>query len=500
MLEKSNHYNRMQNKERLYFVIFFLSLFCILYCFFRYAHPVVPWDGDDWRTLGYKIVQARTPYPKVENFESERMFCSFIGTICGYLAAFIVYPIVGDYVLSIVIVNAFILAITISGSLFAVCRMIAYILNEKNVFFIISITSLFLLFAFCFLKTRSGSAYLYWQFNLCTIYFYSVPSYLASAFGIYLVLNEVYNEYEWHMNCKTSVLMGIWYLLNFSFLPAALFLATISIMILFLRYVNQRSFKSLLLGTWFYWIVLFGTIIKILFEFKRTFGRGYLKVQNNLLVRIYESFLCLVKIFGEMELTFLLLTAFFILMALLFFSKEHVNHSRNVKVVRCFFILSGSYLMLFVFFVLFGGISIEHLYREIPRLDTLYLLYFLMILLVVMSVAYILNNNRNFIVLIPIVLFFLLFRAVSPENSFSDSVYSDSTPKQKYEIMNAIVKEVQNQETRGKTGLVVHMPRLNHYNGGMSELLYYHNVTNREMSIIFEYEERDDIYFEDYIL
>lgn len=481
--------------RRVVLVVLFLVCVLVFYIFFRYVHPVVPWDGDDWTTLGSKVVRAKTPYPVIGNFESERMFCSLIGTFCGYLAAFVIYPILGDYVLSIVAVNAFVLALTITISLIGVYYLINRV-TKGNLGVILLGLGLYLLFAFVFLKTREGSAYLYWQYNLCTIYYYSVPSYLAGTLGIYIIIREVYRNEPWGLNLKTGLLVSAWYVLNFSFLPAALLLAAISVMLLLIRFIEERDLKSLFKKDWFYWMVLVGSAAKVFFEMKKNFGNGYLKMEGNLLQKIKNSFLCLMTIFSEMNPLFCLVAAFFVLVAIWIRIKRGTENKEFDKI---FVVLIGAFVLIFIFFVLFGAISLGHLYREIPRLDTLYVFYFLMILIATLSAVYVLNSSKRIIAAVPMLMVFMLFAAVSPRNSYSDSYYTDSTPAQRIEIMQKVVKEAQRRDVSGESGFVVHMPKLGHYSSGLPETMVYHNITSRKIPITFSYEDRADISFEDYI-
>lgn len=473
----------------------FVAVFVGLYIFFRYVHPVVPWDGDDWETLGVKLVRSKTPYPVNKNVGSVRMFCPLSGAFCGYLAAFVVYPILGDYVLSIVTVNAFVLALTITISLIGVYYLFNRIAKGSLNIVMLGL-GLYLLFAFLFLKTREGSAYLYWQFNLCTTYFYSVPSYLAGMFGIYIIIREVYKDEPWKLDLKTGLLIGAWYALNFSFLPAALLLAAISVMALLIRYIEQRNLKNLFINGWFFWMILVGSVVKVYFEIGKTFGSGYLKMEGSLLQKIKDSFLCLLKIFSEMNPLFCIAMGFFVLTAIWIRVKRGTE---SKEIDKTFLILTGAFVMLFMFFVLFGAISRSHLYKGIPRIDTLYVLYFLMILIAALSAVYVLKNNKHLLAAVPLLMVLMIFTVVSPRNGYSDSYYMDSTPAQRIEIMQKVVEEAQRRDVNGEPGFIVHMPRIGHYNGGLSEAMFYHNITNKKMPITFSYEDRIDISFEDYI-
>ena len=161
-----------RQKERWINIVSAVFFLIGIYVFFRYVHPVVPWDGDDWSTIGGYITGSDYGIPLLGNYE--RILPNVLGTIMGYIAAFVVYPWSGDYINALVIINSVVLTVSIFLSVMMIYRFIRYGLKAKQIHALLGV-AFFTAIGFLMFKTTNSSTYLYWQYNLCTIYYYSVP-------------------------------------------------------------------------------------------------------------------------------------------------------------------------------------------------------------------------------------------------------------------------------------------------------------------------------------
>ena len=224
-------------------ILLFLFLAFFLYVFFCYAHPVVPWDGDDWGTLGIYITYSRAGFPIRGDVESEKFLCSLLETLCGYIAAFVIYPLTGDYIRSFIIMNAVALSVSISITFVWIYRLL-FRLTQKRKITLLG-CGLFVIFAFSFYKTGKTmpSVYLYWQYNQCTTYYYSIPSYLATAFVLSMLLREIEGGACYNAQFQTGINLLFWYCLNFSFLPAAIFIAMFAFCMIAYYTIQRKTVK-----------------------------------------------------------------------------------------------------------------------------------------------------------------------------------------------------------------------------------------------------------------
>lgn len=479
-------------KDKKWKLVFFITLFCILYVFFRYVHPVVPWDGDDWRTIGTNLSCFEHGFPQfgLAHKESERIMCSLLGGFFGYLAAFFIYPITNDYVCSFVVIAAFCLAFSVTVVIYFVFELLA-IQNKKYVYLA---TIVFVVSGFIIFKNTYPSTYLFWQFNYCTIYYYSIPSYLASAFALYLISKYIKDDF-FGFDIKTGCLLILLYFLMFSFLPAGLLVAVISFSIVLMFFIKNKSLKHLLRRCWFHIVALILFGLKVFFELFSEFSSGYFSQPTDVLPRLKSSFEFIFLTFFNMNKLFILFAlSVLILTFAVCFKKEKNNDADNKKTMwkKTFLILLISILLVFCYFTFFGVISFDHLHKgNLPvRMDSMYVFYFLIIMLVVSCFVYVLSYIKQAVIVMPLIVAIMTVTMISPANHYSDSFYTDTTPTQRYTIMSKIVEEIKLKDAQGANNVVVHMPQYNHYGGpGMGYDLYLHNITNKHISIEFIYED-----------
>jgi len=90
-------------------IISAVFVFICISVFFVYIQPIVPFHEDDWGTLSawYESI-----LPVSSNNDPARVLPKFIGYIVGNISAYVVYPLLGDYIKSITVVTGIIVSIT----------------------------------------------------------------------------------------------------------------------------------------------------------------------------------------------------------------------------------------------------------------------------------------------------------------------------------------------------------------------------------------------------
>lgn len=477
--------------QKIFLISIYILLFAGLFVFFRYIHPIIPWDGDDWNTMASSIVRGGVAIPRISEPTSGQFFCSQLGTFFGYIAAFIVYPFVNDYITSIVIVNALVISVSIIILFICLYKMLMWYTNKCFLYAIIGLSAFFI-FSFLIFKTTHPSTYLFWQHNLCTIYYYSVPSYLASAFSIILITNELAEKsnFYFNFNFRLALLLMVWYCINFSFVPAALIIAvTAFCLILYVLKTKREKISSMLKNCWFYVLVLLGFFWKVIVDSYRTIGTGYISVSSNIVEDLKRAFSFLLSSFKSLHPIFAILLIILFLGSIITCFNAKKRNRIDIEYIRLMSILLAALLLIGLYFVLFGTMSFSHLkMQELPvRMDTLFVFYFLIILIAVVSLVYLVERWKLIFIAVPLSMMIMVHTVLSPEFEYSDGWYTDSTPTQKYEIMSQIVSASQECDKLGKEKIIVHMP-YKHYDRGMTKLLYFHNITNKVISIEFLYE------------
>lgn len=486
-----------KRKQNIAIFTFFVALFLIMFVFFRYVHPIVIWDGDDWYTSS-NIGSHQNGFPSfaLDNtgWLSERPFCHLWGAMAGYISAFLIYPFTEDYIMSFTITAAFNLSMAITITSIIIYKLLKLI-TQKLALCLVGVI-FFLLSSFIIFKIQEGSLYLYWSYNYCSVYYYLLPSCYCSSFALYLITRDIERPI-YPINAETSLLLLISYLLTFSYFPAALLLSAISACILLFYFLQKRDLIRLFRDFYFHFVILILGFINIFFNFYHEYGVGYFTPQGNFLQRISNASLFLLKsLFRTNKLFQIISILIIICFSFVFITNRKTNNRNTIK--KLLFYLLGMIFMAFTYLSLFGAISDKHLrYGVNVRTDTFYTFYFLIILLLTIFFIYVVDIKKQIIILVPLIIYAMSWVAINFRNSYSDSSYMDSTPQQRYEIMSAFIDELIRKDQQGEFSLTVHMPKYNHFAGyGYIANPYLHNVINHYFSIEWVYEDIEKVYFD----
>lgn len=86
-------------------------IFIAMFVFFSQVHPIVLFDGDDWNVIS----DARVGLPKWHGWNPIKILPETLFPICGYFAAYVVCPIIGDYLTAFTVTAALIVSLFIAA-------------------------------------------------------------------------------------------------------------------------------------------------------------------------------------------------------------------------------------------------------------------------------------------------------------------------------------------------------------------------------------------------
>lgn len=477
-------------------------IFCGIYIFFRYVHPVVPWDGDDWGTItAMSSFEYGIPRLGLKYSQSERFFAALLGTVAGYFAAFVVYPCTGDYVMSFVIVAAFSLSVIITAELAVIlCSLYHFTRNIRlsmvGVFFFL--IGAFLIFKGTAASPYGTSTYLYWQYNYCTTYYYSIPSYLALISVMLLLLRDLSSE-PFRVDIRSGLWLTVLYCLIFSFLPASFLLTVACSWIFLIHLLRERNLKKLMRENWICVCTIPLFVLKLSLEAYRIYSIGYFEAPTGLAERFAESFRFMIHTFADMNPLFLVVATISVLCAV--YSWRTASRTETDTVWFQMLRMSvGIFVLVWLFYLFFGVLDLGHLVRRnLPaRLDTLHICYFLFLWIITLCFTYALQKSRYMMFGTSFAVSLMAFSVLSPTFPYSGSHYIDTTAKQRYEIMSEVIQAAIEKDRAGENELIVHLPKYGHYeNGRMAYTLRLHHILDHDISIKFVYDNgRKEIAFE----
>lgn len=171
-------------KEKLISCFFFALIFVFLFVFFTVVHPLVPYDGDDWTYLSY----MRQAVPKWGAWNPTRVFAECFAPIIGFIAAFLVSPLIGDYIRSVTITTSIVMSAIITAYIWLFYRIVYH--KSGSNYIGLQVAAVFFLFHFLVFKSKpDGNQYMFWTANYCCLYYYLIPS-LMNCSLVLLLMDE----------------------------------------------------------------------------------------------------------------------------------------------------------------------------------------------------------------------------------------------------------------------------------------------------------------------
>lgn len=175
----------MMKRNTLFVPLFFTTVFVVFYVFFYVIHPLIPYNTDDWG-----IILWRSALPELPHYNPTRVMPGLLFPISGYIAAYVVYPMTGDYIGSFTIVNAFVVSVAITVYAYFFYRLMCVRFKRGNAEAIM-LTALFLLLHFVVYRIdKSSNLHLFYSNDVCQYYFYLIPHLAASCLVMSLMCKD----------------------------------------------------------------------------------------------------------------------------------------------------------------------------------------------------------------------------------------------------------------------------------------------------------------------
>ena len=239
-------------------------LFAAMFIFFSQVHPIVLFDGDDWNVIS----DARTGLPKWGGWNPIKILPETFFPICGYFAAYVVNPIVGDYLTAFTFTAALILSAFVTVYVFLFVLFAEKVLNlDKLAAKFFGIFFLLLHFAIFLKHNTQNNPYLFCTTDADCYFNYVLPNLLNAALILFAARVDVTKNFFGNMTPASATLFLAIYLGIFSNIFSSCTLA-IFIFVELISRVERGKFK---LGKFFvenktFFMIIIFWLISLLFE------------------------------------------------------------------------------------------------------------------------------------------------------------------------------------------------------------------------------------------
>ena len=477
-----------KNMEFIFFGVFFTGLFL----FFSYVHPLVPYDGDDWRYLS----EFRHAWPEWGSWNPSKVLPETVMPLCGYVSAYVFRSLLGDYILAITVCSALIVSIMIGIYLYSFYKLIDKRLEIPFTESLL-ITSLFLLFHFIFFSSNANNnTYLFYSLNLTCYFFYVLP-WLINAILVLYVLK--YDNFLTEVEItKSGILFLAFYLAVFSNIFHSVMLTAIIFVQLFICYLkecndnicNFECIKKFVLKYSGWFIVIAIWLVSLLFEANG--GRSHQIGQSLFTLPVKETVLVLGKLLKETSKTVLvmLLVVLCAAGALYWKSKgkdvaDGIFHAIVVKCTSC--------LLLILVYVILVSAKADAGYIGNAHVAVSFLFYLL--LAFCFSIAYIFQKHPRIMSLLPCICFIFIVYAFNSHRHFRESNISNIAPYKCVFVDKDLIRQITEADKEGKTEMVLLVPRGDqkdnwphplYMGSNLSRTLYTHGLISKNIKITIQ--------------
>ena len=485
---------KIRNEGTLAFSI--AAVFVLVFIFFTIAHPVVPYDCDDWRYLG----QFRRPLPEMDQWNPSRILPEVLTPLAGIFAAFIVRPIVGDYLRSLTItVGLFMAALTAVFCL--VLQRLFFRFSGSKIVSILSTLTIICLY-FAFFKTQIDSQYMLYSYNLNTIFAYTIPNLFNSILVIILMDYAARGISPDTVGIrKLTLLIIAFYFAIFSIMFAAAIIAVYCFYELLLSIIKKENLKNKL----YLIIILAGFFIycgfELLGERANSESGGttnYSFFSREFFAQLQMAFWIFVGLLRQINMAILSFTLVIIFSALVLFYLN-IGKDKEKPIIRCALISLAGFLSLFPALLLVGGkagpgyCSLTH---------TMYGIFFFYLLFAVISMIYIITKIKKAAIVLPIFLVLLFFEITNTNYPYIDQSYYSTdyfehrlTPQRKEALVSAWIEQIKTADRDGEGMVIIRIPEsltpdwpisLDWFPEVFSHTLRVHGIISREIPIYLE--------------
>jgi hypothetical protein len=493
----------------LFQVIGAVLVFAVIFHFFYLVHPLIPFDSDSWSQYSQYI----TTWPRMGEWNPARSLGGMLSGIAGLIGAYVIYPLHGDYVVSLLMSTA-LLAASFCAVLFVFLYKALFSFCKNNVVTLMAVL-FFFINIFAIFKSTKSNLHLLYATSLGTFLYYVVPNIFISILILYFLRLNVENksidiaEIGFY---KYGFLITLLYYAIFSvFYPAAL-LVIYCIFIICFQYIydscRERWNLSLVFNkkNTIWLLILLFFFLYMIFEFcgdRANFLRPTADIfSKKFFSSLSQSAKNIASFFPRMNTVFLFFSAIIIFLAagVRFSLRRH--WTRANLFLPLFFLLSPC-LLFFIYTVAaaksgpyYAG-SIEHMYG----------IFFVLLLGITYALIYTIKNIKSCFFLLPMMIIILFFESIFYHRNFAEGNAKDFTNSEQLCIMRSWLTSIYNADFSGKKTVEIIVPRYTVNNNNwpflttegssfgirFSRTLYLHNITSKEMTINMRLEDHDSV-------
>jgi len=424
------------NKKKISYLIFYMAMFIFFIVFYEVCHPFIMQSPDDWLYISFG--RLAVPLPTSRLWNPSRIFPETMMPLVGDIGAFVVYPLIGDYLHALSVSMGLFAAVVLFGYVWSFGYMLKtkYHANEVKVM-ILSILFLSLHFwVFRYQHSDNPCVLISTAPNL--FFYYTAPT-LYCLMLVFLIESNAIDFgklVEDKRFLRAGMLLLALYLGVFSNLFASQILAIYCVVRLIIKnvkckstirdYLKQVGFELCIVVAWIY-----GAVCDLCGG-RATYGAR--TAQDSVLNELLVSFRGMIRSILKTNKYFLLFL--FVIVALVLYIGIRYGFSRQGFTGGIWF-LAYSVINVIYILLLCAFVNSSYIEREDVMLSTVSLL----VVGFVLIVSEVLETIPTTLMVMPLVLFVIIFNIRTGEATFGSADSAGWTKKNAEMVIEAVAAE-----------------------------------------------------------
>lgn len=459
----------------------YVGMFVLLMVFFIKITPLVVFDADDWMYISY----TRMPVPIWGHWNPSRVFPEVVMPFVSSLAAWILYPLTGNYMGSLTFMFALSVSLTIVVYVYIVSKWLRQKM-EISERMAAGISFLFLILHFLIFKVGDyENLYLFHASDVTCYFNYTIPVLLNLVLIAVLDMHPEWRDLtngKFHYR-KAFVILAT-YLMVYSHLYCSYLIALWCGMHVILQIKRPFSIRTLVQKNVYEFVVMVAWLIALVLE--TSGGRAQDFSDDSMMQKLWNSVSSWVQIrYNTVFLWFVLICL--VLAAVLFYRHRKEKQTRRLGNLLGFMLVCG--ILSLVYLILLSAVTTPS-YTGRPEIILGAYEWFLGFLCIL--TVYILQKMPSLRLLVPVALFILFFELNGYGRMYKANAYPYVNVYTIADIGNDMIQQFVDATEKGEDCLELHIPDLGgkwplpDYNMGerISHTLYKHRVIDYEIDTV----------------
>lgn len=465
--------------------LFYFLIFLGFFIFFAEVHPIIPFDADDWENMSFN----RIALPSLDLWNPTKVFPECFQPLVGLVAAYVVSPLVGDYLNALVYAHACVVSLFIILYLISLQKLLKSIFNFSNLT-CYALIIIFILFHFLILRTsQAENDYLLFSPNANCFYHYTIPNLLCASLVLWLMHNDVTKITE---GWKNGILLLAIYLALCSNLFSTVILIAYIGSSLLLNLCYQNKAEKGWLGTFVKKNVVFIAIIVFWLIIQLIEANGPRAQYANMETSLLTSTIDAAKYFVLLRFNyqFIVISSLSIGLSLVYASIKRNDDWRPIG--ERFRVLFLSLFLNLLYLILLCS-RVDPLYIRMGQVIFSY--SFFLLLIVLLCIAYLCSKYKFMRAIIPFLAFIIFFEINTKGKVFRDVQYEYiDNPKACMELNRVLLDKIVMADQTHQDSIVITVPDFGNWDNWplsyncsyVGVVLYKHNVISRPIKTIYK--------------